>query len=43
VKEIRSSLGHVRFYRRFIHYFSKITNPLSNLSQKDMAFEFEER
>ena len=27
VKDIRSFLGHVGFYRRFIKYFSKIAKP----------------
>jgi hypothetical protein len=36
VKEIRSSLGHVGFYRRFIKDFSKIIKPLTNLTIKDV-------
>ena len=43
VKEVRSFLGHAGFYRRFIKDFSKIANPLSNLLQKDVAFDFGER
>ncbi|XP_062118825.1 uncharacterized protein LOC133832505 [Humulus lupulus] len=43
VKEIRSFLGHAGFYRRFIMDFSKITSPLCNLHQKDVAFEFNEK
>jgi hypothetical protein len=31
VKDIRSILGHVGFYRRFIKDFSKISKPLTNL------------
>ena len=31
------------FYRRFIKDFSKIANPLSNLLQKDVAFDFRGR
>ena len=31
VKGIRSFLGNVRFYRRFVKEFSKIDKPLSNL------------
>ena len=34
-KGIRSFLGHVGFYRRFIKEFSKIARPLSNLLNKD--------
>ncbi|KAK6161388.1 hypothetical protein DH2020_004769 [Rehmannia glutinosa] len=39
-KSIRSILGHARFYRRCIRDFSKITKPLSQLLEKDTAFNF---
>ncbi|KAJ8770395.1 hypothetical protein K2173_015009 [Erythroxylum novogranatense] len=42
IQEIRSFLGHVGFYRRFIKDFSKITQPLCKLLQKDVPFEFGE-
>ncbi|RDX90222.1 Retrovirus-related Pol polyprotein from transposon 17.6, partial [Mucuna pruriens] len=35
VREVRSFLGHVGFYRRIIQNFSKIALPLSKLLQKD--------
>ncbi|RDY01764.1 Retrovirus-related Pol polyprotein, partial [Mucuna pruriens] len=35
VQEVRSFVGHARFYRRFIKNFSKIAMPLSKLLQKD--------
>ena len=38
IKGIRSFLGHVGFYRRFIKDFSKISRPLTNLLQKDVPF-----
>ena len=38
IKGIRSFLGHVGFYRRFIKHFSKISRPLTNLLQKDVPF-----
>ena len=38
IKEIRSFLGHARFYRRFIKDFSKISRPLCNLLTKDAPF-----
>ena len=38
VKDIRSSLGHARFYRRFIRDFSAITRRLCNLLAKDVTF-----
>ena len=40
VKGIRSILGHVGFYRRFIKDFSQIYRPLMNLLAKDAPFEF---
>jgi hypothetical protein len=43
VKSFRSFLGHVGFYRRFIKDFSKITKPLTQLLQKDVAFDFDEK
>jgi hypothetical protein len=40
---LRSFLGHVGFYRRFIKDFSKITKPLTHLLQKHVAFDFDEK
>nr|GEX33708.1 reverse transcriptase domain-containing protein [Tanacetum cinerariifolium] len=40
VKGIRSFLGHVGFYRRFIKYFSKIARPKTRLLEKDTPFIF---
>ena len=34
VKSIRSFLGHVGFYRRFIKHFSKIARPMTQLLEK---------
>ena len=42
VKGIRSFLGHVGFYRRFIPDFSKIARPLCRLLENDEKFEFDE-
>ena len=42
VKGIRSFLGHVGFYRRFIKDFSKISKPLCRLLEKDAKFDFNE-
>ncbi|XP_016681347.1 uncharacterized protein [Gossypium hirsutum] len=42
VKGIRSFLGHVGFYRRFIKNFSQISSSLCALLGKDVAFEFNE-
>ena len=40
-KGIRSFLGHVGFYRRFIRDFSKISRPLCKLLEKDVKFDFD--
>nr|GEW78179.1 reverse transcriptase domain-containing protein [Tanacetum cinerariifolium] len=40
VKGIRSFLGHVGFYRRFIKDFSKIARPMTRLLKKDTPFIF---
>ena len=42
VKGIRSFLGHVGFYRRFIKDFSKIARPLCRLLEKDTKFSFDD-
>ena len=42
VKEVRSFLGHVGFYRRFIKDFSIISKPLYNFLTKDTIFEWTE-
>nr|GEV22508.1 reverse transcriptase domain-containing protein [Tanacetum cinerariifolium] len=40
VKGIRSFLGHVSFYRRFIQDFSKIAQPMTSILEKDTPFFF---
>lgn len=41
IKGIRSFLGHVGFYRRFIKdFFSKIIKPLFQLLQHDVPYSF---
>ncbi|GKA10083.1 reverse transcriptase domain-containing protein [Tanacetum coccineum] len=40
VKGIRSFLGHVGFYRRFIQDFSKIARPMTHLVEKETMFVF---
>nr|GFA51596.1 reverse transcriptase domain-containing protein [Tanacetum cinerariifolium] len=40
VKGIRSFLGHVGFYRRFIQDFLKIARPMTHLLEKDTPFFF---
>ena len=41
VREVRSFLGHVGFYRRFIKDFSKIARPLCRLLQKEVPFNLD--
>lgn len=41
-KDIRSFLGHVGFYRRFIKDFSKISKPMTKLLEKDTPFHFDQ-
>nr|GEV33869.1 reverse transcriptase domain-containing protein [Tanacetum cinerariifolium] len=40
VKGVRSFLGHVSFYRRFIQDFSKIARPMTHLLEKETLFLF---
>nr|GEX27595.1 DNA-directed DNA polymerase [Tanacetum cinerariifolium] len=40
VKGVRSFLGHVSFYRRFIQDFSKIARPMTYLLEKETSFVF---
>ncbi|GKC42256.1 reverse transcriptase domain-containing protein [Tanacetum coccineum] len=40
VKAVRSFLGHVSFYRRFIKDFSQIACPMTQLLVKDAPFNF---
>nr|GFB16021.1 reverse transcriptase domain-containing protein [Tanacetum cinerariifolium] len=40
VKGIRSFLGHVGFYRRFIQDFSKIARPMTHLLEMETPFIF---
>ncbi|XP_070005817.1 uncharacterized protein [Nicotiana sylvestris] len=40
VNGVRSFLGHVGFYRRFIKYFFKVVYPLCKLLEKDTKFHF---
>ena len=43
VKGIRSFLGHIGFYRRFIKDFSWIAKPLSSLLVQGTPFDFDEQ
>ena len=39
VKILWETLGHMRYYRKFIKGYIAITAPLENLLKKDVAFE----
>ena len=41
VKDLRSFLGHVGFYQRFIQDFAKVSKPLTTLLCKDKDFIIE--
>ena len=43
VAEIRSFLGLVGYYRRFVKNFSKIAAPLIRLTQKNIKFMWTDR
>ena len=40
LKEVRSFLGFANFYRRFIFGFSALAKPLTNLTKRDIAFNW---
>ena len=42
VKDLRSFLGHVGFYQRFIQYLAKVSKPLTTLLCKDNDFIIDE-
>jgi hypothetical protein len=43
VMEIRSFLGLVGYYRRFIEGFSKIAKPMPSLLEKEREFKWDEK
>ena len=40
VKDVQSFLGFANFYRRFIYRYSKLAAPLTNLTKKNVLFEW---
>ena len=43
VFEIRSFLGLVEYYRRFIKDFSRLAAPMTRLTQKEVKFDWDDR
>ena len=43
IRNLRSFLGHVGFYRRFIHDFVKVSKPFTTLLYKDEGFIIDEQ
>jgi Reverse transcriptase (RNA-dependent DNA polymerase) len=39
VRDVRSVLGFMNFYRRFVKGYSQVATPLTQLTKKDQAFE----
>ena len=42
VKQVRSFLGLSGFYRKYIEHYSKIATPLTNLTKKNVPFQWDE-
>lgn len=38
VKEVQAFLGFANFYQRFIEGYSKVAQPLTELTRKDLTF-----
>ncbi|OBT81090.1 hypothetical protein VE02_10362 [Pseudogymnoascus sp. 03VT05] len=43
VKEVQAFLGFANFYRRFIAGYSKVAQPLTELTRKDLVFEWTDK
>jgi RNase H-like domain found in reverse transcriptase/Reverse transcriptase (RNA-dependent DNA polymerase) len=43
VKDVQTFLGFANFYRRFIHHYSKLAEPLTRLTRKNTPFTFNSR
>ena len=43
MKDVQSFLGFANFYRRFVYGFSKIAGPLTNLTKKEVSFQWTDK
>ena len=42
VKQLRTTLGHTRYYRKFIKGYAQITTPMEKLLKNDITFQWDE-
>lgn len=42
VKQLGTTLGHTRYYRKFIKAYAQITMPMEKLLKKDATFYWDE-
>ena len=40
VKQLRTTLGHIGYYRKFIKGYAQITTPMEKLLKRDAKFEW---
>jgi hypothetical protein len=40
IKQLRTTLGHIGYYRKFIKGYAQITTPMENLLKKDCQFQW---
>ena len=42
IKELRTTLGHTRYYRKFIKGYAQITTPMEKLLKRDAKYKWNE-
>ena len=42
IKQLRTTLGHTRYYRKFVKAYAQITVPMEKLLEKDKTFCLDE-
>ena len=43
VKQLRTTLGHMGYYSKFIIGYAKVTTPMERLLNKDVKFQWSEQ